>query len=85
MPHEAEVARKIKQAVAADERTSTAEVHVKMVGDVAFLDGHADSEEQRQAATEVAKAVEGVRFVQNRMHVGAEHRTMRELMREQHH
>jgi osmotically-inducible protein OsmY len=85
MPHEAEMAHKIKEALAADERTSTVEVHIKMVGDVAFLDGHAESEEQKQAASEVAKTVEGVRFVQNRLHVGAEHRTMREVMKEQHH
>jgi len=85
MAHEGEMERKIKEALAADERTGTVEAHIKIVNDVVFLDGHAESEEQKQAAIEVAKAVEGVRMVQNRLHVGSEHRTMREVMKEQHH
>jgi len=82
MSQDAEIGHKIKEALSKDERTAQIEVHVKVVGGVVFLDGHAENEEEKQAAAEVAKAVEGVKFVQNRLHVGAEHRTGREVMRE---
>lgn len=83
MSQDSELTQKVKEALSKDERTAQLEVHVKVVGGVAFLDGHADDEDEKQAATEVTKAVEGIRFVQNRLHVGAEHRTRREVMREQ--
>jgi osmotically-inducible protein OsmY len=80
MTSEAEITKKVREALAADERLAGAEISVKAVGGVVFLDGHTDTEEQKSVAEELARGVEGVRLVRNRVQAHPEHRTIRDMI-----
>jgi osmotically-inducible protein OsmY len=80
MQKDTEIAHKIKEAIAKDERTASLHLSVKVVGGVAFLDGRVPKHEDRDAAAEVAKGVEGVRFVQDRLLVKEEQPSGRDLL-----
>jgi len=82
MQKDTEIAHAVKDTLAKDERTAGLHVSVKVVGGVAFLDGRVPKSEDKAAAVEVAKGVEGVRFVQDRLHVKADEPSARDLQRE---
>jgi len=82
MQKDTEIAHKIRDTLAKDERTTGLPVNVKVVGGVAFLDGRVPKHEDKEAAAEVAKGVEGVRFVQDRLHVKDEDPSSRDLQKE---
>jgi len=85
MEKDTEIAHKIKEALAKDERTSGLHVNVKVVSAVAFLDGRVPKHEDKTAVNEVVKAVEGVRLVQDRLHVKQEEPSDRDLLRRTEH
>lgn len=64
-----DITKQVKESLAADEVTQHQEISVRMVGGVAFLDGLVDSSEVRERAQELAKGVEGVQLVRNRLQV----------------
>jgi osmotically-inducible protein OsmY len=80
MTSEAEITKKVREALDADERLAGTEISVRAVGEVVFLDGHTETEEQKLAAEELAKGVEGVRYVRNRVQAHPEHRTIRDMI-----
>jgi osmotically-inducible protein OsmY len=59
---------KIKETLSKDEIRHE-HIHLKVVGGVVFLDGEADSEEEKETLEAEIKKVDGVRFVQNRLQV----------------
>jgi osmotically-inducible protein OsmY len=70
MPEDRRLTHAVEKALAEDERTSgLSSVHVKAVGPVVFLEGQVGSDEQRDAVEEIAKAVEGVRLIRNRLQI----------------
>ncbi|HEX7630221.1 MAG TPA: BON domain-containing protein [Candidatus Methylomirabilis sp.] len=58
-----------KLALLADERVSSADVHVTTQRGVIALRGKVDSEAQQQAAGEIARTIEGARDVSNQLTV----------------
>ncbi len=58
-----------KLALLADERVSSADVHVTTQRGVITLRGKVDSEAEQQAAGEIARTIEGAREVSNRLTV----------------
>jgi hyperosmotically inducible periplasmic protein len=60
---------KTKLALLADERVSSADVHVTTQSGVITLRGKVDSDAQQQAAGEIARTIEGAREVSNQLTV----------------
>lgn len=58
-----------KLALLADERVSSADIHVKTQRGVIALRGKVDSEAEQQAAGEIARSIEGAREVNNQLTV----------------
>lgn len=58
-----------KLALLADERVSSADIHVKTQRGVIALRGKVDSEAEQQAAGEIARNIEGAREVNNQLTV----------------
>jgi osmotically-inducible protein OsmY len=83
MEKDTEIAHHIKEALAKDERTAGLHVNVKVVEGVAFLDGRVPKHEDKDAVAEVAKAVEGVRLLQDRLHVKDEDSPGRDTLKDQ--
>lgn len=64
------ITTKVKAALAADDQLSALQIEVDTVGGVVSLTGPAPSAEAAERATTLAKAVEGVTEVQNKLVVG---------------
>jgi hyperosmotically inducible protein len=64
------ITTKVKAALAADDQLSALKIEVDTVGGVVSLTGPAPSAEAAERATTLAKAVEGVTEVQNKLVVG---------------
>lgn len=63
------ITTKVKSALLADTRVSGMNVHVETVEGRVMLSGVAKTPAERQAATEVARSIHGVRQVENRIAV----------------
>lgn len=75
MPEDQKLTRAVAKALAENEATKALEhLHVRAVGGVVFLEGEVASAEERDAVMAAIKAVEGVRFVRNRLQVNPEGR-----------
>ena len=66
------ITTKVKAALAADDQLSALKIEVDTVGGVVSLTGPAPSAEAAERATTLAKAVEGVTEVQNKLVVGGQ-------------
>ena len=75
MPEDRKLTRAVEKALSEDERTSGLQsVHVKAVSGVVFLEGEVESDQQREIVIEVAKGVESVRMVRNRLQINPQAR-----------
>jgi osmotically-inducible protein OsmY len=75
MPQSQKLAHVVEEALAKDERTAgVSSVHVKAVGPAIFLDGEVESREWSETVEEVAKKVEGVGMVRNRLQINPQAR-----------
>jgi osmotically-inducible protein OsmY len=72
----------IRKALRENEQTAGLDIAVKFVNGAVFLDGTAPTAVAKEAAAEVARKVEGVAFVRNRLQVKPEAHTSREQFRE---
>jgi len=64
-----EEVKKARQALAEDDLTREAEISLRLVGGVAFLNGMVESAEVKERAEELVGKVEGIRLVRNRLQV----------------
>jgi osmotically-inducible protein OsmY len=64
-----EINHQAKAALAADERTAGAVIHLRTIDGVVFADGEVESDELKDATEEVIRKVEGVRVVMNHLQV----------------
>jgi osmotically-inducible protein OsmY len=69
MSEDAALLAKVKEALEKDEAMPHHRLHLRAVGGVIFLDGEVDNDEEREAVQAFIKAIEGVKFVQNRLQV----------------
>lgn len=70
MPEDRKLSRAVEKALAENESTAGLQsLHVSARAGVVFLDGEVGSEGQREAALALAKKVEGVRLVRDRVQV----------------
>jgi osmotically-inducible protein OsmY len=75
MPEDRKLVRAVEKALAENEETQGLEhLHVTGVAGAVFLDGEVESEAVRDAVMKVAKGVEGVRMVRNRLQINPEAR-----------
>ncbi len=61
---------RVKTALVNDPIVGVRVIHVRMVGSVAQLSGHVESEAEATRAAEIARAVSGVSEVQSRLQIG---------------
>ncbi len=64
-----DLTKKVEQALAEDELTRDQDISVRVVGAVAFLDGMVDGDDAKDKAEEIARGVEGVQLVRNRLQI----------------
>ncbi len=71
MPEDAALLVKVREVLGKDENLNRLlpHLHLKAVGGVVFLDGEVESAEENAALEAAVKAVEGVKWVQNRLQV----------------
>lgn len=75
MPDDRRLSRAVEKALTENESTADLQsLHVSARAGVVFLDGEVGSEDQREAALAVAKKVEGVRLVRDRVQINPEAR-----------
>ncbi len=75
MSQSQKLARAVDDALAKDERTAAlSSIHVKTVGAAVFLDGEVETKELSAIVEEVAKKVEGVGMVRNRLQINPQAR-----------
>jgi osmotically-inducible protein OsmY len=75
MPQSQKLAHAVEEALAKDERTAgISSLHVKAVGPAIFLDGEVESRELAETVEEVAKKVQGVGMVRNRLQINPQSR-----------
>ncbi len=75
MPESQKFAHAVQKALAEDERTAGLDhLHIKGVGAAIFLDGEVESEELRDIVEEIAKKVQGVGMVRNRLQINPQAR-----------
>lgn len=76
------ISSKIRSAMAGDDRFKEADIDVQSVNGTVVLTGSANSDDARKAAEEVARKVEGVTKVDNRIATPTTRNTLREDGRE---
>ncbi len=75
MPQSQKLAHAVEDALAKDERTTgISSLHVKAVGPAIFLDGEVETRELAETVEEVAKKVQGVGMVRNRLQINPQSR-----------
>ena len=75
MPEDRRLSRAVEKALAENESTADLRsLHVSARAGVVFLDGEVSSKDQREAAVALAKKVEGVRLVRDRVQINPEAR-----------
>jgi osmotically-inducible protein OsmY len=67
---DASITAKVKSQLMADDRTKATNINVDTKRGVVYLKGTADTAESKKAATEVARGVEGVKSVKNKLVIG---------------
>ena len=82
MPEHGHIEHEVRKALRENEATAGADVTVKFVSGVVFLDGVVKTVDLKEAAAEVAGKVEGVTLVRNRLQIDPEHHSLREQFRE---
>jgi len=82
MPDHGHIEHEIRKALHDNEQTAGLDIAIKFVNGVVFLDGTAPTAVAKEAAAEVARKVEGVTFVRNRLQVNPEHHTHRDQLGE---
>jgi len=75
MPEDRRLSRAVEKALAENESTADLQsLHVSARAGVVFLDGEVSSKDQREVAVALAKKVEGVRLVRDRVQINPEAR-----------
>ena len=75
MPEDRRLSRAVEKALAENESTADLRsLHVSARAGVVFLDGEVSSKDQREAAVALAKKLEGVRLVRDRVQINPEAR-----------
>ena len=75
MPEDRRLSRAVEKALAENESPADLRsLHVSARAGVVFLDGEVSSKDQREAAVALAKKVEGVRLVRDRVQINPEAR-----------
>ena len=75
MPDDRRLSRAVEKALTENESTAGLQsLHVSARAGVVFLDGEVGSKDQREAAVALAKKVEGVRLVRDRVQINPEAR-----------
>lgn len=67
---DATITSKVKSQLASDDRTKATNINVDTKRGVVYLKGTADTADSKKAATEVARSVEGVKDVKNKLVIG---------------
>jgi osmotically-inducible protein OsmY len=83
MPEHGHVEHEIRKALRENETTAAVDIKVKFVNGVVFLDGVVQTGVLKEAVAEVARKVEGVTLVHNRLQINPEHHTSREQFEEE--
>jgi len=71
MSEDAQLLHKVKEALEKQEGLDLSRVHLRVVGKVVFVDGEVPDEASSETLETTAKAVAGIRWVQNRLQIDA--------------
>jgi len=75
MPGDRKLVHAVEKALAENEETARlARLHISAVAGVVFVDGEVDSIEEKDAVVRVAKEIQGVRLVRDRLQINPQAR-----------